>query len=328
MMKVFVTDKSWPNYASFSEQVNAAGGTAVFASAKDEDTLIREGSDADIVVNSFAKCTPKFINSLTNCQMIIRTGISVDTIDVPTATAKGIKVCYVNDYCRDEVADHTFTLAIASIRKAMLLDRRMHEGVWNSVEAGYVPRLNTLTFGLIGFGAIARKLAVRVQAFGMAVIAYDPYLAEKDFAACGVKNAATLDELYAQADVISLHLPLLPSTYHCIDAKAFAKMKDGVFFVNTARGGLVDTEALIDSLKSGKVCAAGLDVFETEPLGLGSELVKLPNVILTPHAAYYSNDSLPELQQKSTDEVLRTLRGEPNKVIFNRSDLLANGVAV
>ena len=170
MKKVFVTDRSWPSYDNFTKRVQEAGGTAVYASAQDEETLILEGADADIVVNSFAKCTAKFIRSLSHCEMMIRTGISVDTIDVPVATEKGIKVCYVNDYCRDEVADHTFTLAVLAIRKIMLLDRRMHAGVWKSVEAGYVPRLCTMTFGLLGFGSIARILAVRAQAYGMLII--------------------------------------------------------------------------------------------------------------------------------------------------------------
>lgn len=321
MKKVFVTDRSWPSYDKFVRQVETAGGTVCFASAADEAALVREGSDADIVVNSFAKVTSAYIASLTHCETIIRTGISVDTIDVPAATARGIKVCCVPDYCRDEVADHTVTLAVAALRRIAFLDKRMRRGVWNSVEAGGVPRLSNAVFGLIGFGAIARRVAARAQSFGMRVIACDPYLEDGVFAEHGVLRAADRDGVLREADVVSLHLPLDPSTYHTIDGEAFARMKDGAVFVNTARGGLVDTDALIAALRSGKLSAASLDVFETEPLDPESALFQMDQVLLTPHAAYYSRDSLPELEDKSTDEVLRTLRGEQNRVIVNKRAL-------
>lgn len=321
MKTVFVTDKSWPEYDEFIAKVEAAGGKVVFASAQDEATLIREAADADVIVNSFAKVTENVIAVLKHCEMIVRTGISVDTIDVEAATAKGIKVCYVPDYCRDEVADHTFTLALVSLRKISLLNKRMHQGVWNSVEAGYVPRLNTITFGLVGFGAIAKKMAVRAKSFGMKVIAYDPFLDDSVFEENGVEHAVEMVDVFKAADVISLHLPLNKKTHHVINAEAFASMKDNVVFVNTARGGLVDTDALIDALKCGKVGAAGIDVFEVEPLNTDSELLNMDNVLVTPHAAYYSSASLPELVDKSTDEVIRVLEGRESRIVVNKKEL-------
>ena len=155
----------------------------------------------------------------------------------------------------------------------------------------------------------------------MTVRAYDPYLPEDAFAQFGAERAGTMDELFSDADVVSLHLPLNNQTYHVIDANAFAHMKDGVCFVNTARGALVDTQALIAALRSGKVSAASIDVFETEPLGPDSELLEMDNVLVTPHAAYYSSASLPELQEKSTDEVIRSLNGQPNRVVINKNAL-------
>lgn len=321
MKKVFVTDRSWPSYDGFLAAVEGAGGTVVFASAQDEETLIREGADASIVVNSFAKVTDKVIAALTNCEMILRTGISVDTIDVEAATAKGIPVCYVPDYCRDEVADHTFALTLIGLRRIALLNKRMHQGVWKAVEAGNVPRLSHAVLGLIGFGAIAKKMAVRAKAFGMEVVAYDPFLPDSVFAENGVKHALTMENVFACADAVSLHLPLNKQTYHVINAEAFAAMKPGAVFVNTARGGLVDTDALIATLRSGHLGAASIDVFETEPLGTESPLVELDNVLLTPHAAYYSMASLPELVDKSTDEVVRTLEGRENRVVINKKEL-------
>ena len=321
MKKVFVTDRSWPSYDGFVAEVEAAGGTAVFASAQDEETLIREGFDADIIVNSFAKVTDKVIAALTHCEMIVRTGISVDTIDVDAATAKGIRVCYVPDYCRDEVADHTFALSLIGLRHIALLNNRMHQHVWKSVEAGNVPRLSTAVFGLIGFGAIAKKMAARAKAFGMEVVAYDPFLTDGVFEENGVKHALTMENVFSCADVVSLHLPLNKQTYHVINAEAFAAMKPGTAFVNTARGGLVDTDALIAALRSGHIGAASLDVFETEPLPADCPLLEMDNVLLTPHAAYYSKESLPELVAKSTDEVIRTLEERENRVVINKKAL-------
>lgn len=318
---VFVTDKSFPDYTKFAATVQAAGHDIVFAGAGDEQTLIREGSGADIVVNSFALVTAKFINSLTKCKMILRTGIGVNTIDTDAATAKKIKVCYVPDYCRDEVADHTIALTLCAARKVCFLDKRLHANVWNSVEAGFVPRLGGCTFGLLGFGGIAQKVAKRIQAFGMKVLAYDPYLPDEAFSSAGVSRAKTYDEIFSGSDIISLNLPLTAETKYIINAENLAKMKNGVFIVNTARGPLIKEADLVNALKSGKVCAAGIDVFETEPLPADSELRKLDNVVLTPHAAYYSSVSLPELEARSLDEVMRELEGRPSRIVYNKSAL-------
>ena len=318
---VFVTDKSFPSYDDFISSIQGAGHEIVFASAKDEDTLIREGANADIVVNSFAMVTAKFVNSLTKCKMILRTGIGVNTIDVDAATAKKIKVCYVPDYCRDEVADHTISLTLAATRKITFLERRLKEGKWNAVEAGYVPRLTCSTFGLMGFGGIAQRVAKRALAFGMKVIAYDPYVPDEVFSAAGVTRAAAYDDIFANSDIISLNLPETKETKHIINAQNIAKMKDGVFIVNTARGPLIKEDDLIAALKSGKVCAAGLDVFENEPLAENSELRKLENVVITPHAAFYSSVAMPELRAKSLDEVMRELEDKPSRVVFNKSAL-------
>ena len=321
MKKVFITDRSFPTYEKIEEKIRAAGGEVVYASAQDEATLIREAADADVIMNSFAKVTDKVIAALDHCKMILRTGISVDTIDVEAATAKKIKVCYVPDYCRDEVADHTFTLVLIALRKIALLNKRMHQGVWNSVEAGYVPRLSNVTLGLVGFGAIAKKMALRAKGFGMKVIAYDPYLPDSVFEENGVAHAVEMDDVFRAADAVSLHLPLNKSTHHVINGEAFAKMKDHVVFVNTARGGLVDTDALVEALRSGKVGAASIDVFEQEPLPVDHPLVEMDNVLLTPHAAYYSTASLPELMDKSTDEVVRVLEGRESRVVVNKKEL-------
>jgi D-3-phosphoglycerate dehydrogenase len=268
-MKVFITDKSFPSYDVFEAKIRETGGVPVFASGKDEATLIAEGSDADIVVNSFAEVTAGFIRSLKHCSLNLRTGIGVNTIDVEAATAQGIRVSYVPDYCRDEVADHTVALALAVARKVCCLDHLIRIGEWTTVgglsaRAGRVPRLSGSVFGLLGFGGIAQRVARRMLAFGLKVVAYDPYLQDEAFKAAGVTRAATQDEVFAQADILSLNLPLTHETKHVVNREAIRKMKDHVFIINTARGPLVDEEALLEALRSGKVCGAGIDVFEEE----------------------------------------------------------------
>lgn len=319
--KVFVTDAWFPDYDELVKRVKNAGGTVVFASAKDEDTLIKEGSDAVCIVNTSAKCSAKFINALTNCKMIVRTGIGVDTIDVDAATSKNISVCNVPDYCLGEVANHAVTLALTVIRKIGLLNKEVSEGKWNNSELGNVPRLSNSTFGLLGFGGISKNVAERMKSFGVKVVAYDPFLPDEVFSELGVVRAMTLEDVYRQADAISIHMPLTKETKHVIDKEAIDKMKDGVFIINTARGALINEADLIEALKSGKVGGAGLDVVEQEPLPTDNKLNDFDNVVITPHAGYYSVSALPDLYGKVIDEVERALKGECNRMVLNKTAL-------
>lgn len=321
MKKVFVTDLWFPLFDEMERRVKALGGELVFASAEDDDTLIREGSDALCVFNSAAKLRPAFIHSLKNCRTIVRTGIGIDTIDLPSANEMGIRIANVPDYCQSEVADHAITLALAVMRKIPRMNRETRAGVWKNDDFGYVPRMSESTVGLLGFGSIARDVARRFQGFGISIVAYDPYLPDSAFQAMGVKRAATLEDVYHTANIISLHMPLTDETYHLIDEKAIAEMKQDVFLVNTARGKLIDQDALCAGLASGKIAGAGLDVIEVEPVTTDNPLFQFENVIITPHAGYYSSVSMPELCEKLMDEVERTLRGDENRMIANRKAL-------
>lgn len=319
--KVFVTDRWFDDYQELVDRAAALGGEVVFASAKDEDTLIREGSDAVCIVNTSAQCTTRFIQSLTNCRTIVRTGIGFDTVDVAAATEKGISVCNVPDYCRAEVANHTVTLALAVIRKLRILNEEVRSGKWVNSDLGHVPRLGNSVFGLLGFGGIAQQVAKRLSAFGVHIMAYDPYLPQSVFEDYGVERATVPEDIYRKADAILLHMPLTDETRHMINRETIAMMKDQVFIINTARGPLIDETALIEGLESGKICGAGLDVVETEPLPVESPLNRFHNVIVTPHAGYYSTASLPDLYDKVIDEVERGLKGSCNRMIVNRKAL-------
>jgi len=321
MKKVFVTDKWFPDHDKLEARIKALGGEIVYASGTDEESLIREGSDAVCVINTFTKLPLGFLKRLKNCRTIIRTGIGLDTVDLSAASEAGICVSNIPDYCLEEVADHTVALALAVMRKIILKNHETHTGKWESTDLGYVPRLRESTLGLLGFGGIAKNVARRFSGFGISIVAYDPYLPEFEFKKYGVMGVEAIEDVYRVSDIISLHMPLTDDSYHLVNKDAIAKMKDHVFIINTARGGLIDQDALYNGLVSKKIAGAGLDVMESEPIEADNALLQLENVIITPHIGYYSSRSLFDLYEKVVDEVERTLKGNPNRVVANRSML-------
>ncbi len=298
------------------EPLKAVGGELFDATGTDPETLIREGKDCDAIINVFSKITSEVIEGLNNCKVIVRTGIGVDTIDIEAASKKGIMVANVPDYCWDEVADHTFALFLSLTRKVCLLSSKVKSGVWNNKEAGWVPRLQGLVFGLYGFGNIARKVAQRAKAFGMDVQAYDPYAPAGLFEEMGVKRLESLDGLFKTADFLSLHVPLVKETKHIINLDNLKKMKSTAYVINTARGPLINEEDLLYALNNKIIAGAALDVLETEPPKFPFALNELDNVIITPHASFYSNESFPQLRKNALEEVIRTLtEGRPKNLV-------------
>jgi D-3-phosphoglycerate dehydrogenase len=235
----------------------------------------------------------------------------VDNVDLAAAAELGVQVANVPDYGANVVADHAALLVGMVVRRIPRFDRAMHEGREpDAAEFGAVRSLESLIVGLVGAGRIAQLAAARMQAFGLRVIAADPFADEEDLAARGI-SLTDLDELLRSSDVISLHAPLTSETQHLLDDAAFAVVRDGVFIVNTARGGLIDTAALVRALRSGRVAGAALDVTDPEPLPADSALRTLDSVILTPHVAFYSTESMSRLQSLAVEEARRALRGEP-----------------
>ena len=246
---------------------------------------------------------------LERCRVISRTGIGVDNVDIEAATEKGIVVTRVPDYCIDEVSDHALGLLFALARKIPLANSRVHAGQWSVDLVIPLHRLRGQTLGLAGFGQIPRALAPKAQALGLSVIAYDPYVSEEAMAAMGVRQVG-FEQLLAESDHISVHAPLTSETHHMFNREAFQGMKPGAVLINTARGPLVDEEALVDALEAGELAGAGLDVLEQEPPASGSRLLGRSDVILTPHTGFYSEESLLDLQVKAAEEILRVLQGE------------------
>ena len=273
------------------------------------DDILAVGKDADAIMVTYAKLTRELISQLTRCKAIGRFGLGVDNIDLPACKEKGIAVNYVPDYCIREVSDHAMALLLALIRKIPLSIKLVQAGRWEMPAVVPITRIEGMTLGLIGFGNIPRLVAPKAQAFGLKVVAYDPYAKPELFKAAGVESV-DFDTLLSRSDYISVHAPLLPATRGMLNAAAFGKMKKGAYVVNTARGPLIDEAALIAALDAGQVGGAALDVVASEPLAKDSALLGRDNVIVTPHTAFYSIEALNELQRKCASDVARVLSGE------------------
>ena len=251
----------------------------------------------------------ELLRQLTRCKAIGRFGLGVDNIDIKSAAELGIMVTYVPDYCMHEVSDHAMALLLALARKIPLSNKLVQAGRWEMPAVVPIHRLAGRVLGLVGFGNIPRALTPKAKAFGLRVVTHDPYVSQEVLAAAGVE-AVTFDRLLGISDFVSIHAPLMPATRGLFNAETFRKMKRGAALINTARGPLVDEDALVAALDSGQLGAAALDVVAVEPLPKDAKLIGRDNVILTPHTGFYSVEALDELQTKCAADVARVLSGE------------------
>jgi D-3-phosphoglycerate dehydrogenase len=306
---IAVTDSVFPTLDPAKAALARLNPTYRMAKSASADDILAVGRDADALLITYAKITRDIIAELTNCKAIGRFGLGVDNIDLPAAKEKGIAVNYVPDYCIREVSDHTMALLLSLIRKVPLSNKLVQEGRWEMPAVVPIRRIEGTVLGLVGFGHIPRLVAPRAQAFGIKVIAYDPFAKPELFKAANVESV-DFDTLLQRSDYVSVHAPLMPQTRGMMNAAAFGKMKKGAYIVNTARGPLIDEPALIAALDAGQVGGAGLDVVASEPLAKDSRLIGRDNVILSPHTAFYSIEALEELQSKCASDVARVLSGE------------------
>jgi D-3-phosphoglycerate dehydrogenase / 2-oxoglutarate reductase len=265
-----------------------------------------QAADADVLINQYVPITAAVLAALPRCRLVVRYGVGVDNVDVAAAAERGVWVANVPDYGRDEVADHTLALALAVLRGVVVLDRSVRDGAWDLEAARPLRRLGSLSYGVVGCGAIGAAVAGRAAGLGMRVLGYDlPEVRSEP-----PIERVPLEELLAAADVVSLHAALTDQTHHLIGAAALARMRPTAFLVNTARGGLVDAAALLAALDGGKLAGAALDVLEGEPPDeLGWRLARHPRVVATPHAAWYSEESFHTLKSEVAREALRVLEG-------------------
>jgi D-3-phosphoglycerate dehydrogenase / 2-oxoglutarate reductase len=313
---VAITDYVFPSLEPEHAVLEPLGVELRSQQCRSEEEIITLAQDADAVLNCYAKMTARVIEKLNRCKIIARYGIGVDNVDLAAANKARILVTNVPDYCVDEVSDHALALMLALARKIVSADNAVKGGAWNVTAHAEIRRLRGQTLGLLGFGQIAKVVALKVQPLGMKVLVYDPYLDAVLIAHHGAE-AASLDRLLAEADVISIHVPLSPETRNLIGQRELAHMKPSTFLINTSRGGIVDEQALAVALKEGRLGGAALDVLSAEPPPLDHPLRQAPNMILTPHLAFYSRESVIELQTKAAEEVARALKGEPPRSPVN-----------
>jgi D-3-phosphoglycerate dehydrogenase / 2-oxoglutarate reductase len=306
---IAVTDSPFPSLdpaKAALARVDPELRTAKSASAED---ILAVARDADAVLVTYAKLPGDLLRQLTRCKAIGRFGLGVDNIDIAAAAELGITVTYVPDYCMHEVSDHAMALLLALARKIPLSNKLVQAGRWEMPAVVPIHRLAGRVLGLVGFGNIPRALAPKAKAFGLRVVTHDPYAPQQALATAGVEGVS-FDRLLEISDFVSIHAPLMPATRGLFNAEVFGKMKTGALLINTARGPLVDEDALVSALDSGRLGGAALDVVAVEPLPKDSKLIGRDNVILTPHTAFYSVEALNELQTKCAADVARVLSGE------------------
>jgi D-3-phosphoglycerate dehydrogenase / 2-oxoglutarate reductase len=306
---IAVTDSPFPSLDPAKAALARVDPELRMAKSASSDDILAVARDADAVLVTYAKLPGELLRQLTRCKAIGRFGLGVDNIDIPAAAALGITVTYVPDYCMQEVSDHAMALLLSLARKVPLSNKLVQSGRWEVPPVVPIHRLGGRVLGLVGFGNIPRALAPKAKAFGLRVLTHDPYVPADVLAAAGVEGVG-FDELLGSSDFVSIHAPLSPATRGLFNAEVFRKIKKGALLINTARGPLVDEEALIAALDSGQLGGAALDVVTTEPLAKDSKLLGRDNVILTPHTAFYSVEALEELQTKCAADVARVLSGE------------------
>jgi D-3-phosphoglycerate dehydrogenase len=306
---IAVTDSPFPSLDPAKAALARVDPELRMAKSTSAEDILAVARDADAILVTYARLAGDLLRQLTRCKAIGRFGLGVDNIDIPAAAALGITVTYVPDYCMHEVSDHAMALLLALARKIPLSNKLVQAGRWEMSAVVPIHRLAGRVLGLVGFGNIPRALAPKAKAFGLRVVTHDPYVSQQALAAAGVESVS-FDRLLEISDFVSIHAPLMPATRGLFNAEVFGKMKAGALLINTARGPLVDEDALVSALDSGRLGGAALDVVAVEPLPKDSRLIGRDNVILTPHTAFYSVEALNELQTKCAADVARVLSGE------------------
>ena len=311
MTDVVVTDQAFGGVDRERALAERFGLSFAEHQARDEDATADAVQGARIVFDNFAPITERVMGGLAPDAVVIRYGIGYDNVDIEAARRLGVRVCNVPDYGVATVADHTVALLLTLLRKVHRFDAEVRARGWYAPgDLGGLPGFADTTIGLVGSGRIGRAVLDRLQPFGFQVLIHDPYLADEEITALGA-TPSSFGELLERSHAISVHTPLTEATRHLFGDAAIARMRRGAYLVNTARGGMIDEAALAAAVRSGHLGGAALDVYEREPLTNDSELRSLPNVILTPHTAFFSDSALAALQRLATDEAERALRGTP-----------------
>jgi D-3-phosphoglycerate dehydrogenase len=313
--KVLITDYAWPSLDIERQLLAAAGAELVVAESGEEAELLRLAPPADAILTNWKQVTPAVLDAAPHCRIVSRYGVGVDNIAVAHASELGIPVTNVPDYCFEEVSDHAMALLLACARRVVSYANSTRHGTWDVKTGRPISRVRGQTLGLVGFGRNGRALAGKAQGFGLKMIIYDPWVAAEAVAPFGTQTA-DLDALLRAADYVSIHVPLTDATRALINARTLRLMKPSAYLINTSRGPIIDEPALVQALREHWIAGAALDVLVKEPGEPGNPLFALDNAIVTPHASFYSEEAIAELEHKAAERVALALRGQtpPNVV--------------
>lgn len=312
---VLITDHDFPDFKIEREILNQADIQLLTAQAKDErevlDALESTEQSLDAIITQFAPITQAVFEKIPDVAVVGRFGIGINNIDVESATDHGIPVVNVPSYCEDEVAEHTLSLLLACVRQVPQYNQSVKNGSWDWRNGKPIQRLEGQTIGFVGFGKIPQTVLQKASGFNFEKLVFDPYISSELLTEYGAEDV-DFDELLARSDIISVHTPLTDETRGMFDTEAFEAMKRSGYLVNTSRGAVIDVKALYRAIESGEIAGAGLDVFPYEPPG-EIPLLELDEVIVTPHVAWYSEQSIEDLRRIVVEDVAGVLSGEPPK---------------
>ena len=319
--KILITDYVWPNIEPEKKVLSSIDAEIIVAPNSDENTLCSLAKDVDGILTCFAQVTEKVIRSAKKCVVIGRYGVGVDNISVSTATDLGIAVTYVPDYCMEEVSDHVIGLMLCWNRKIAFFDSDTKQNAWgHSPLTMRIMRLKGKTIGIVGFGRIGKAVSQKAKSFGMNILTYDPFVSQTEAASFGV-NSTSLENLLQCSDFVSLHSPYTEETHNMIGQEQLDLMKSDSFLINCARGPLIDEEALFEALKSKNIAGAGLDVMVDSIPPSNHPLMKLDNILITPHISFISQESVLELEERAAEEVKSVLLGQMPENLVNKEVL-------
>ncbi len=318
--RVVVTDHLFSSMEEEREIFHRIDADLVVGQCRGEEETLALSRGADAILNTYAPMTAKVIHALERCRLIVRFGIGVDNVAVDAATARGIMVANTSDYCIEEVADQAMALLLACARGLFPSARIARDAAWDFNRMPRLARMRGQTLGLLGLGRIGSAVAQRAKGFAMRILAYDPYAAEESFRKLDVERVE-LDRLLRESDFVSIHIPLNAETTGLVNGEALTKMKPTAYLINVARGKIVDQAALCGALEKGRIAGAALDVLEAEPPRRDDPICRLDNVILTPHAAWYSEQSRMDMRRKAVGQVVSVLKGELPYSLVNREVL-------
>ena len=322
--RVVITDCNHDNIDPEKKVLAEAGIGVRLAQCKTASDVIEHARDAEAIITQYVPVDDSVLAALQRCRLVVRYGVGFDTIDVEAASRRGVWVANVPDYGVEEVSDHALALALNLLRGIHRLDRAIRSGTWSVKVVRPLRRVRGLTLGVIGCGRIGSALARKASRLGLRVISFDKVPLPEDLVNEGVEPAG-FDELLSSSDVVSLHVPLNEETRHMIGVEQLRRMKPGAYLVNTARGAVVDPAALLRALDERGISGAALDVLETEPPDENDPLLSHDRVLLTPHAAWYSEESYATLKTEAAREVVRVLSGKRPRSPVNEPDLKGPG---